>query len=102
MLKLKPNPTFKAKVGIPTPEGEAKVEFTFRHKTRAQLQDYLFGEHPDRSDVDAVLEIAEAWSGVDGEFGRESLDELFQNYHGAAKAIVKTYAEQLTQARSGN
>ena len=102
MLKLKPNPTFKAKVVIPTPEGEVKVDFTFKHKTRDELQDFLFGEHPDRTDTDAVLEIAEGWSGVDGAFGREALDEMFANYHGAARAIVKAYAEQLTQARAGN
>lgn len=103
MLKLKANPTFKATVKIPAPGGESfDVEFTFRHKTRAGLHTFLFDDHPNRGDVDAVLEIAEAWAGVDGDFGRESLEVMFQEYHAAAGEIVRAYAQELTQARAKN
>lgn len=103
-FKLKPNPTFLAKVKISVP-GQDKPEvitFTFKHKTKAEMAQ-LFGDTSKQmSDVDLVAEIATNWDVQDAPFNREALEEMFQNYHGAALAIVDTYHQQLQAARLGN
>jgi hypothetical protein len=104
MLKLQPNPTFKAKVSIPTPGGEkVEVELTLRHMTREGLEQFLTGpEAKDRSDEDSIMAIVSAWSGVDAEFSRDSVALLLQQYHAAGRAIVSAWVSELTQARLGN
>lgn len=104
MLKIKANPTFKAKVKIPVPGGEkVEIEVEFKHMTRAQLEQFLTGEDAKgRKDEETVLAICAGWSGVDAEFSRDALADLFQNFHGSARAIVETYIIELTQARLGN
>ena len=104
MLKLNPNPTFKAKVKINAPGGEThEVTFVFKHMTRAALEAFLTGKDAkSRKDEDTILAIAEDWEGVDNVFSRESLTSLFQNYHSAARSIVEAYILELTQARLGN
>lgn len=105
MLKLKPNPTFKAKVEIHVP-GEstpAEVKVEFKHKTKDELEAFFTGpEAKGRSDVDTVLSIACGWEGVDAPFDAENLATFFANYHGAARAIVVAYTEEITAARRGN
>jgi Phage tail assembly chaperone len=103
-LKLQPDPTFKAKVGIPVPgKPSHEVEFTFRHMSRDQLDEYLHGEGAKSRDyVDTVMGIATAWEGVDAPFDAESLRELFKNYMGAPVAILGTYGRELSDARLGN
>lgn len=104
MLKLKPNPTFKAKVAIQVPGGApASIEVEFKHMTRSALEHFLTSEEAKtRKDEDTVLEIACGWSGVDSEFNRDSLAALFESYHAAARSIVETYVVELTQARAKN
>lgn len=104
MLKLKANPTFRAKVKIASPgETPTEVEFEFRHFTRKAYSEWLTGEaSKTRTYTDAVLDIAAGWFGVDAEFNRESVDELLQNYHAAGLAILNAHAEALTGARLGN
>ncbi|EGK71903.1 Phage protein [Methyloversatilis universalis FAM5] len=103
-FKLKPNPTFQAKVKIAVP-GQDKPEvitFTFRHKTKVELEALFSEASKQTSDVDLVAEIATNWDVADAPFNREALEELFQNYHGAALAIVDAYHQQLQAARLGN
>jgi hypothetical protein len=105
MLKLKANPTFRAKVKITTP-GETTplaVEFEFKHFTRKAYAEWLTGEaSKERTYTDAVLDVAVGWFEVDAEFNRESVEEFLQNYHAAGLAIVETHAQALTGARLGN
>lgn len=102
MLSLKAPPTFKAKVAIPIAGGESHpVEFTFRHMTATRLKEFMTDEAAKtRSDAETILAIAEAWSGVDVEFSRESVELLLQNYQGAAPAIAEKYVLELTQAQA--
>jgi len=102
-IKLKAKPTFTAKVTIPAPEAALEIEFEFRHKTKDELESFSTGdEAKGRSDVDTVLAVASGWHDVEDEFGAQSLDVLFQNYHSAPRAIVETYMAQLTQVKLGN
>lgn len=104
MLKITADPTFKAKVRIPTAGGAVHtIEVEFRHKTADEFREFMSGPAAaSRSDVDTVLEIVVGWSGVDAPFNRESLEALFQNHIAAPREIGKVYAEELLQAREKN
>lgn len=104
MLKLKADPVFHATVAIPAPGGkDVKVGFEFKHMTRKALDEFLTSpEAKTRTDEDTILAIASGWRDVDAEFSRESLAEMFENYHAAPRAIVEAYLTQLTQVRLGN
>ena len=102
MLKLQPDPTFRAKVGIPVPGSKpVSVEFEFRAMTRPQLQQYL-NDSADRQDLENIGAIVCGWAGVDSPFSTEALGQLLDNYVGSARAILDTYLEQFSKARSGN
>lgn len=104
MLKLKANPTFKAKVGIPVPGGEpVEVEFEFRHMTRDALNAFLTGpKAAKRSYEDTIAQIVVGWSGVDADFSKEAVTELCQNYLGAPTAILESFGKELAATRLGN
>jgi hypothetical protein len=101
-FKLKANPTFKAKVGIPIPGGEPEqVEFEFRHRTvdgLAELREQCAKGMSNREIFDAVVV---GW-GLSDEFNHENTDVLLQNYPMAARAIFTGYIDELTNARLGN
>jgi hypothetical protein len=103
MLKLEPNPTFKAPVVIPTPDGDMTLEVEFKHMTRAQFDAYLKAEtEKKRPDEEAICEFVVGWSGIDAAFSTEALAKLVQNYHASATRMFRVYIEKLTQAASGN
>lgn len=104
MLKLKANPTFKCKVVIPVAGGpDETVEFEFRHMTRDALDKFLKGKEAQaRSYEDTVGAIVVGWSGVDAEYSKEALAELFQNHMSAPTAILTAYGKELAAARLGN
>lgn len=100
-LKLKPDPTFKAKVAIAVPGGaDAQVEFTFKHRTREELIKYL-QECEGRVYEDTVMECAVGWE-LEDAFTRENVSLLLQNYMTAGKAIHETYQDELLKARTKN
>lgn len=100
-LKLAANPTFRKKVGIPTPDGDLEIEFEFRHKSKSALVEFQQGAQG-REDIDLVMEIACGWGYEDEPFNRESVATLLEERHAAAVAIVGAYIGGLTQARLGN
>lgn len=98
-LSLKANPTFKAKVGIPVAGGEAvEVEFTFKHRTRDDLNAWL---KESKDDVTGILEMAEGWDLAEP-FDKENVELLVQNYIGAPKALIEKYLDELYQAKLKN
>lgn len=107
MAKLTINaaPTFKAKVGIPVAgDKPAQVEFTFKHRTRAELEAHVkrVAEKPDEfDDVAVVMGAVIGWD-LDDEFTRENVGTLLQNYHGAGRAIMEAYGVELVQGKLGN
>ena len=103
MLKIKPNPTFQAPVEIPTPEGPVKIKVEFKHRNREEFhaftQDMVLQK---RTDIDFLMEIMAGWTGVEGEFNREAVTEICNEYHQAADAIAQVYIDTQTQARRKN
>lgn len=101
MLKLKPDPTFKAKVLVPIPGGESQpVVFEFKHKTRDDFRKWI--DRPaGESDVQEILAIAVGWDLADP-FDAEHVGLMVQNYYGSPMAVVQAYIEELTKARQGN
>ncbi|MFJ2989953.1 phage tail assembly chaperone [Collimonas sp. NPDC087041] len=101
-FKLNPNPTFKAKVDIPVPgDKKQSIEFEFKHKDKDAFKEFI-GTIEKLSDVDTILAISVGWSGVDADFSPESVALLVKNYHAAAQAIYRKYADELIQGRLGN
>ncbi|AKJ28842.1 phage tail assembly chaperone [Caldimonas brevitalea] len=110
MLKLKANPTFKAKVEIPIPGGEkVAVEFEFKHMPRSEFEGWLNerraqieeGIKPNQ-DVDTIMKVACGWSGVDGDFTRDNVALFLDQYHAASRCIGEAYGRELMQLRLGN
>lgn len=98
-LTLNPNPTFKAKVDIPTHGGgSAEVDFTFKHRKKDELQEWLRVE---RDDVATILEMVAGWD-LEEPFNAESVGVLVQNYIGAASAIFDKYVAELLRTRAKN
>lgn len=101
-LKLNPNPTFKAKVEIPVPgEAPVKVEFTFKHRTREEVQQLLEKLDETEHDVELVMKVASGWELLD-DFNAENVRLLVDNYIASPKAIFEAYLQALTGARSKN
>ena len=106
-LSLKANPTFTAMVPIPVAGSEATmVQFTFRHRTRQELDKYLDeikaldAEGVD-NDVSIVMKVATGWE-LDDPFTQENVLELVSNYHGSGYAISRSYVRELLAAKLGN
>jgi hypothetical protein len=101
-FKLNPNPTFKAKVEIPVPgDKRQSIEFEFKHQDKDAFKEFI-STVDKLGDVDTILGIAVGWSGVDAEFNPDSVARLVKNYHAAAQAIYRKYADELIQGRLGN
>lgn len=99
-LKLTAEPTFKTKVGIPVPGAKpAEIEFTFRHKTRAEATAWI--EQPAGEDADALMQIVVGWE-LDDEFNRENMALLCDQYGGASREIVNVYLRELAGTRAKN
>ena len=105
MFVLQPKPTFKADVTIPTPTGEGKISFEFKHKGRKALRAFFeslsSGENA-REDSEALLDLIQGWSGVDEAFSPEALETLLDNYPSSAKAIFEAYNKGLFEGRQKN
>lgn len=103
MLKIQANPTFNARVEIPTPDGPVAIKMVFKHMDTDTYNEFIKREAElQRSNEDAILDIAEGWSGVDGDFTRENIATVCKQYHAAAGAIVTAFITELTQAKAGN
>jgi hypothetical protein len=100
-LKLNPEPTFKAKVAIPTHGGaDADVEFTFKHRRADDLAEWLKNlEGRDKAEL--MSEMALAWDLTDP-FTTESLKAMLANYTGAFDRVLAKYCDEMLQAKQKN
>lgn len=100
-IKLAAEPTFKALVPIPVPgAGTTPVEFTFKHRTRQAIIEWLEKDKDD-DDIKMVQAVATAWE-LDDEFNPKNIKTLCENYAGAGFAIIQTYLDELRGARAKN
>ncbi len=98
-LILQPKPTFDAKVMIPVPgAGFEAVNFTFKHRTRTELQTFVKGLGDHDSDAAMVMDIASGWELADS-FNLTNVEALAENYIAAPGAILETYLDQLARNR---
>jgi hypothetical protein len=110
-LKLKADPTYFAKVEIPTPNGPVEIKAEYKHMPRDEYLAFVddmtkaFGvadTTSKRTDEEILMRIMVGWANVDAEFSRDTVHELCQQYHAAAGALVEGYIRSLTQGRLGN
>lgn len=100
-IKLEAEPTFKAAVPVPVPgAGITPVEFTFKHRTRKGVVEWL-EKDKESDDVAMVQAVATGWE-LDDPFTPDNIAKLCDNYAGAGFAIVQTYLDELRGARAKN
>lgn len=101
-IKLQPDPTFKAKVEISVPgAAPVKVEFTFKHRTRQELDRFIKSVSEMESDTVMVMSLATAWELAD-DFNEENVGKLCDSYIGAPAAIFDAYLQELVGNRRKN
>lgn len=101
-LKLQPDPSFKAKVAISVPGAEpANVVFTFKHRTRQEMDRFLKSVSDMADDVEMVMALATGWELAD-DFTEENVRTLVDSYISAPAAIFEAYLAQLTGNRAKN
>ena len=99
MLKLHPNPTFKAKVGIPVPGADpVEIEIECRHIQKDELEPKI----KNLTDDEFAREVVVGWAGVDEAYSPEAFGQMLNHYPGAGREIVLAYLRELTGARAGN
>jgi hypothetical protein len=116
MIKLTPNPTFRATLALTVPgnaEG-AKVEFEFCHKGLSALDAWIkkpalmAREGVTLSSTQYLDEVIASWSGPVDEHGAdvpyspEALQKLLDAYSPAAQEIYDGYRKQLETSRVKN
>ncbi|MEW6314634.1 MAG: phage tail assembly chaperone [Pseudomonadota bacterium] len=107
MLKLTPNPTFKAQIALTVPgqPDPAQIEIEFKHQTRADLQRWLAR---DVALEDALNEVIVSWDGVTDGNGRplsysaDTLAMLLSNYPASGGELLNSYLRELTESRRKN
>lgn len=108
MIRLIPNPTFKARVRFTQPGSEdALVDFEFRHQAPAALQAW-FATSKDRSFVEALGDVVIGWSGVIDETGADvpysadALAAFIAAHTPRATELLGAYLRELTESRQKN
>ena len=101
MLRLKANPTFRAKAMIPDPGAPAfELDCEFRHMGAKEFEVFRSGGLA-RSEFDTIKGLLVRWHD-ETPFSDESLAVMLDTFPGAAAAISVAYAEALYQGRRGN
>lgn len=107
MFDFHPAPTFTALVPLSAP-GTADpwdVSFTFRHKGRRQIAEWV-ASWPGRPDEDILAEVIEGWDvkrkGTPVPYTKTALSELLDGYPAAAREIRDAYLRELTESKRKN
>ena len=109
MIKLIPNPTFKARVpfSIPGEEQPAVIEIEFAHRAPPALVAW-WQSAKDRPVAEAMADVVKGWTGVIDESGAEvpySADTLAQfigNSSTRGQELLRAYLRELTESRLKN
>lgn len=100
-LSIVAAPTFKAPVAIPVAGSEpVNVDFTFKHRTRAQMKEFI-DTRADKSDAESLVDMLAGWDFAEP-LTVENAETMLQNYQGAAIVAYKKYVEELSQAKAKN
>lgn len=105
-LKLQPDPTFTTNVEIPIAGGDpATVAFTFKHRTRDELQAFEAAHVGKAKSVaesaDWVMEMVVGWD-LTEPFSKENVTIMVQNHIMSPGAIHEKYLDELIKVRVKN
>lgn len=102
MFKLKPNPTFWAKVEIDVPGADPEtIEVEYRHMNRDELARWS-DTLESRPEVESLAEIIANWRLIDTEYTVEALGALCREHVAAPRRLVMAYRDELRGARRKN
>ncbi len=109
-IKVQPDPTFEAKVGLSMAGQEKPVEawfvFKYRNKDEAQVFYQRLNEQdkPGNKDADLVADCVVGWKEEDFDqpFNGTNLLLLQKNYPNAALEIVLTYLREVAGSKAKN
>lgn len=103
MFKLQPNPTFTTKVSLSVPGSDkpASIEVEFKHLSRPKIKAFFEGLEG-KTDAEALSEIMVGWSGPDGDFNRDNLQALLDNYPASGGELFDAFRRDLMEARQKN
>lgn len=105
MLKLNPQPTFNAPamITVPGQDEPVKIGVTWRHKSRAELEEWLKGLSTRRDD-EMLAEVMAGWdeSDIDAPYSADALRALLNNYPRAAVDLMTAYSKALYEGRAKN
>lgn len=114
MLKLNPDPQFKADVEITVPGAVemGSISLTFKYRNRKELS-ALWGSPEDgekpkkddltkKKDIDLFMEMVAGWDGIDAEFNKKNAEIFLNNYPAAANEIAIEYSKLLVVSRIKN
>lgn len=107
MFDFDPAPTFTATVPLSVPGAPHPwdVPFTFRHKGKAALGDWV-ATWPERNDAQVLGDVIEGWGvkrkGVAVPYTPTTLADLLDRYPAAAREIRDAYMRELTESKRKN
>ena len=105
-FKLKPNPTFWAKVEIHRPgEGPSVLEVEFAHRgfrEASELASEISAGMPRERQLEVLVSLVRSWRGADGEFSEAALRDAAEDFPGLAASMLTAYLEELRGARRKN
>lgn len=107
MLKITPDPTFKADVEITVP-GQDKpgtIPLTFKYRGRDEFKEFMDGMKSEdgkgKTVAEALPEFVEGW-GLKEKFTNENIKIFLNNYPAAYGEIFTKYSELLLVSRLKN
>lgn len=102
MLKLQPNPTFKAPVSIGIPgEAPEKITVEFKYLTKTQVSDW-YARCAGRDDVESLAEIIVGWEAVEVPYSRDALSKVLETYPGSARDFFRDFNKAVFEAARKN
>jgi hypothetical protein len=105
-FKLKPNPTFWAKVEIYRPgEGPSILEVEFAHRgfrEALELASEIGAGMPRERQLEVLCGLVRSWRGADADFSEAALRDAAEDFPGFAASVLTAYLEELRGARRKN
>lgn len=105
-FKLKPSPTFWAKVEIHRPgEGPSILDVEFAHRgfrEASELASEISAGMPRERQLEVLVSLVRSWRGADGGFSEAALRDAAEDFPGFTASMLTAYLEELRGARRKN
>ena len=101
MLKIKANPTFKAKVPVTVQGGEKHtLEVVFKHMRKDAADEHFRDDG--KQLPSKLLGVIDSLTGMEFELSEQGFTDLDQEYPSVLPQLVAAYVDNLALGRSGN